>query len=538
MHMRNAVRTQRDVGPAAAVATRARRASCAAWLAGAVLVLSACAQLPPLPPRTASTASMEWEGTWLGDTARRSLPARSASGFELLPIASVAFGTRLELAAKAQHTLDAQYYALEHDATGIGLLRALRDAARRGVRVRLLVDDLLTAGQDDLLAELAAEPHAEVRLYNPFAGGRDRLFSRWVLSWWDLRRVDHRMHNKLFVADNALAVLGGRNIGDHYFMRAADSNFLDLDVLAAGPVVRELSSAFDAFWNSDFVYPIEALTKPRRADAPSSLNDVQPVHLDLDETATGGLLVERYASTASQLQKGRLTLESAAATVLFDAPDKAAETNGEPRRGKVHANLAAVIRSANDEVVVASPYFVPGPEGMEAIRELRKRGVKLRLVTNSLAATDEPLVHVGYARYRKAMLQVGCDIREIGPGLVREHSHLDPFGRSLGRLHAKIAIIDRRFVFVGSMNFDSRSQWLNTEIGVVIESPELARQILQLMSDEVTAYKLRLAADGESLEWVYVQDGRETVFTDEPEASLGRRIEFRVLGPFVPEGEL
>jgi len=174
-----------------------------------------------------------------------------------MPIASVAYGARLELAEKAQQTLDVQYYVLAQDGTGKRFIRALRDAARRGVRVRLLVDDVYTAGEDGMLAELAAEPHAEVRVYNLFPAARDSSAGRWLASWWDFRRVDHRMHNKLFVVDNALAVFGGRNIADPYFMRGADSNFVDLDVLAAGPVVRELSRAFDEYWNSDFVYPIE-----------------------------------------------------------------------------------------------------------------------------------------------------------------------------------------------------------------------------------------------------------------------------------------
>lgn len=196
----------------------------AACLLSAALLLSACAQLPPPFPHTVSTASPTWEGTAWGQVARRSLPADSASGFQLMPIASVAYGARLELAEKAQQTLDVQYYVLAQDGTGKRFIRALRDAARRGVRVRLLVDDVYTAGEDGMLAELAAEPHAEVRVYNLFPAARDSSAGRWLASWWDFRRVDHRMHNKLFVVDNALAVFGGRNIADPYFMRGADSN--------------------------------------------------------------------------------------------------------------------------------------------------------------------------------------------------------------------------------------------------------------------------------------------------------------------------
>jgi cardiolipin synthase C len=217
----------------------------AAWLLGAALLLSARAQLR-CHPHSASTASQTWQGTAWGQTAHRSLPADSTSGFQLMPIASVAYGARLELAEEAQQTLDVQYYVLAEDETGKRFMRALRDAARRSVRVRLLVGDVQTAGEDGMLAELAAEPHAEVRLYNPFPGARDSSAGRWLASLWDFRRVDHRMHNKLFVADNALAVFGGRNIGDPYFMRAAASNFVDLEPGGRATCSRSQSRHQDA----------------------------------------------------------------------------------------------------------------------------------------------------------------------------------------------------------------------------------------------------------------------------------------------------
>ena len=509
-----------------------------AWLVGATLLLSGCAQLPPPPPHTVSSALLTWQGTRWGHVAQRSLPADSASGFQLMPIAGVAYGVRLELAEQAQQTLDVQYYVLSEDETGKRFMRALRDAARRGVRVRLLVDDVHTAGEDGMLAELAAEPHAEVRLYNPFPEARDSPAGRWLASWWDFRRVDHRMHNKLFVADNALAVFGGRNIGDPYFMRAADSNFVDLDVLAGGPVVRELSRAFDEYWNSDFVYPIEIFARrDPRPGGHAILDEPDQSPVPISHAAQSDL-PQRYSGTVGQLAEGRVPLEPAGVTVVFDPPDKAEGRSSRSREGTVRGDLSVVIRSAREEVVVASPYFVPGQEGMEAIRALRARGVKLRVLTNSLAATDEPMVHVGYARYREAMVRLGVDVRELGPGLVREHARLGSFGRSLGRLHAKVAVIDRRIVFIGSMNFDPRSERRNTEIGVLMESPELARQVLELMDAERTSYRVRIAADGDSLEWVYVREGNETVWTDEPEASLGRRVQVRFWWPFVPEGEL
>ena len=509
----------------------------AAW--ALLIAIAGCSALPSNPARPPSTAIAPSVSTPLGAIAAASLPDGGLSGFRLEPLAWYAFRLRLELAARAQRTLDVQYYVLHEDDTGKALFRALRDAADRGVRVRILVDDLYEAGEDELLFALAASPNVEVRLFNPFPSGRASFAARFAGSLADFGRVDHRMHNKLLVADNAMAVAGGRNIADEYFMRASENNFVDLDVLAAGPVVREMSATFDTYWNSAFVYPIASLASyPGGAQVQRARLDaltaapVWPQDMGVPER------LKRYTTTLAQLDQGKIELTAASAHAFADPPDKVTGSKDATREGTVRARVVQAMLAARQEVFVTSPYFVPGEVGLESMRQLRARDVRLRLLTNSLAATDEPLVHTGYTRYRTSMLQMGVEIHELSPGLSRQNARLGRFGTSFGRLHAKIAVIDRRVLFVGSMNLDNRSERRNTELGLLIDSPSLSNELLGMMDFESSAYLLRLAPDGRTPQWVTQQDGAEVVMTGEPEAGAWLRFKVFLLGPFVPEGEL
>jgi putative cardiolipin synthase len=504
------------------------------------VAIAGCSALPPNPVRPPSTAIAPGASTPLGAIVAASSPDPALSGFRLEPLAWYAFRLRLELAARAQRTLDVQYYVLHNDDTGKALFRALRDAADRGVRVRLLLDDLYTSGEDELLFALAASsPNVEVRLFNPFPGGRASFVGRFASSLADFSRVNHRMHNKLMVADNAMAVAGGRNIADEYFMRANENNFVDLDVLATGPVVHELSTAFDTYWNSEYVYPIGSLASyPGSPAAQRAKLDTLTAAPEWPRDTGVPERLKRYTTTLEQLEQGRLELTAATAHAFADPPDKVAGSKDATREGTVRARLVEAMRAAREEVFVASPYFVPGQIGLESMQQLRARQVRLRLLTNSLAATDEPLVHTGYTRYRTPMLQAGVEIHELSPGLSRQRSRLGRFGASFGRLHAKIAVIDHRILFVGSMNLDNRSERRNTELGLLIDSPALASELLGMMDFESSAYLLRLAPDGHSTEWVTRQDGTEKVLTEEPEAGALLRLQVFLLAPIVPEGEL
>ncbi len=503
-----------------------------------LLLLSGCAALPPHPQPPPSTAldTAQARQTSLGRLAADALPSAALSGFRMLPLAASAYETRLELAGQAERTLDLQTFVYNGDATGAWLLGALRDAAQRGVRVRLLIDDLHTDSAEALLSDLAAFPGVEVRLVNPFVRARGSRTAKLASSLDQLSRVNHRMHNKLLVADNALVVFGGRNIGDEYFMRSRTSgNFVDLDMLAAGPVVAQLSASFDRYWNSAHAYPIDSIVAPqgtppqRQARFDAARASFTPPRPDLGVPAR----LAAYATVPAELRQWRLTLLPAAAEVMDDPVDKLAGTRVADRAGTVREGIGRATREARRDVFVVSPYFVPGELGMQAMKDNRARGLRLRLLTNSLAATDEPAVHAGYIVHRGEMLDIGVEIFELSPRLARERSRLGRFGEAGGVLHAKVLVIDEQRLFIGSMNLDARSERYNTEIGVLIDSAQLAGEFLSMMDFESSAYRLRLSPQGRK-QWLERDGDKEIVHDTEPEASWWRQLGSRLLGWLIP----
>jgi len=377
----------------------------------ALALLAACASLPPPAPRAPEQADADVADTRLARIAAAALPADqpALSGFRLLPEGETAFNARIALARRAQKSLDAQYYTIGNDEIGRQFLRELRDAALRGVRVRLLVDDLYTAGEDELLAGLAATPNVQVRLFNPLPSRGGSFGTRVLFSLHEFGRINHRMHNKLFIADNSFAVSGGRNIGDEYFMHSAAANFIDLDVMSSGPVVRELSHVFDGYWNSEQVYPIAAVAAAGSRERFDEL--VSAAGARIDERAQDVL---GATPVAQQLDAGALTQTLAPARVFADAPDK---TSGPT----VTEQTLRLFATAREQVSIASPYFIPGERGMAIIRAVgaSDENGRLTLLTNSFGSTDEPLVYQGYARYRLAMLKAGVRIYELSPSLSR-----------------------------------------------------------------------------------------------------------------------
>lgn len=503
-------------------------------------LLTGCASLPAPVVRPPSHALTAVADTQLARIAAAAAPADGAglSGFRLLPEGEAAFSARIALARHAQKSLDVQYYLIQHDAAGRQFLRELRDAARRGVRVRLIVDDLYTAGRDDEWAGLAAHPNVEVRLFNPMPSRVGSLKWRLLFSLHELGRINHRMHNKLLVADNTFAVAGGRNVAEEYFMHSATANFIDLDVLCVGPVVRELSADFDRYWNSEHAFPVEQLVAPsppelarRRFDA--AVGDASPGLTERPLDVLG------FAPVAEQLDTGALSLVWAPARVLADQPDKVAGTAGPSSGPTVTEQTVALLAASKSQVNIVSPYFIPGERGLALIRAVgaTEENGRITVVTNSLGATDEPLVHAGYARYRLDMLRAGVRIYEVSPVLSQRSGRLGSFGRSRGRLHAKVALIDGRSVFIGSTNLDPRSARTNTEVGLVIDSPELVRQLSGLFGSVVSgAYRLRLSADGERIEWVETDNqGLQTVHTTEPDDAWLMRLKVLLLSPFLSE---
>jgi len=513
------------------------------------LLLPACSSLPHNPVRPDSFAISTYAQTPLAAIVAPVLAADDTtgrSGFRLLPEASSAFQTRLELTKLATRTLDVQYYLLQGDDTGRHLMRALSAAAARGVRVRVLVDDLYTSGEDALLNGLAAQPNVQVRLFNPFASGRSSLLMRFLAAGSDLARVNRRMHNKLFVADNVAALAGGRNIGDEYFMRSTSNNFVDLDAFIVGPAVRDLSNTFDDYWNSEHSYPIATIV-PMVLTPDESRVQFAQLTANADAFVAAQSLTEDAApllSLPQELAQHRLQpLVLAKARVFADPVTKTDGFNENSIEGTVHQAVLEWFRSARKEVFMVSPYFVPGPAGMVSIRVARKAGIQLVVYTNSLAASDEPLVNGAYARYRPEMLRLGVKLYEISPTLTVKRKRLGLFGTSRGALHVKLAIVDQKAMFLGSMNLDQRSASLNTELGLIIESPALVAQLAPRL-DRASGYQVKLAPDGKNIEWVEEDgdgdddDATTIVHHTEPETTAWLRFKVWLLSQFVPEGQL
>lgn len=512
-----------------------------ALLAAAAFALAAGCTSPRYDvARPASHALERPEETTLGRTQAAQLAASPGqSGFHLLVSGQEAFLARAAMAEAAERTLDLQYYIVGEDATATLLLyRALR-AAQRGVRVRLLIDDMYAVGRDFDLATLAAQPNVEVRVFNPFLQRGPLGISRLLEYLGDSTRLDRRMHNKLWIADNALAVIGGRNLGDAYFDVREENQFADLDLLAGGPAVAGISRSFDAYWNSEWAVPIQAFL-----GAPPSGAELERQLARMDARAEE-FRSSDYAETLRATDLGRLlrggglALVPARASVLYDDPAKPQDATGSTQSGILPA-LRAAVESAQREVILISPYFIPSERGVGVLCGLASRGVRVRVLTNSLASTDVPVVHAGYARYRPRLLACGVQIHERRPagGAARAIRARLSSGASL---HAKAAVVDRRWVLLGSMNLDPRSRESNTEVAVSVESAALGAQLGELLDEAAApdqAFRVALAAPGDErspLVWTGEENGKPARFTSEPLAGWWRRIVSALLGALAPE---
>jgi len=507
----------------------------------AVIALAAgCAAMRFDAPRPPSHAIDDPLQTALGRSFAAPLSASPGmSGFRLLHSGQEAFVARAALAEAAQRTLDLQYYAVAEDATSTLLLYRVLVAAQRGVRVRLLIDDLDVGDRDSHLATLAAHPNVQLRVFNPFRWRGAASLARMLDYLTDAMRLNRRMHNKLWIADNAAALIGGRNLSDAYFNADPQRNFADLDVLVAGPVVVEASRSFDEYWNSEWAVPIQAFTGPT----------FEPVHserlmADLAERAAAfhetDYVRELLASGFGPLvRSGTVELTVANAIVLHDPPAKRPAASHE-QEGPVVVRLRRAVEAAQSELMLISPYFVPPERGVQTLCELASRGVRVRLLTNSLASTDVAVVHAGYARYRPRLLACGVVLHELkpaAPGPVRARRSL----ASGVSLHAKAIVVDRTSVLIGSMNLDPRSRLTNTEVAVLIDSAPLAGELAQWFDDATSldrSFKPELGSPGNrdaALTWISHENGEARRHVNEPGTSWWRRVSTRVLGALVPE---
>ncbi|HYU90979.1 MAG TPA: phospholipase D family protein [Gemmatimonadales bacterium] len=452
------------------------------------------------------------------------------SGIVALPDGHDAFAARALLADAAERTLDVRYYIWHNDMSGTLLFTALRRAADRGVRVRLLLDDNNTTGLDQVLAALDAHANIEVRLFNPFKHRRWRLLGYLT----DFKRLNRRMHNKSLTADGQATIIGGRNVGDEYFDAGQGGApwFVDLDVLAIGPVVSEVSRDFDRYWASASSIPAARLLP--RATA-TSIAAVAADAARVEHHPDAAAYVEALArsSFVRDLLAHRLTFDWAATRMLSDDPAKG--LGRAPEDALLWHRLKEILHAPMRELRLVSPYFVPGSAGVEALATIAGQGVKITVLTNALEATDVAVVHAGYAKRRKSLLAAGITLFELKRGSSSSRKRVDWTGRSgsgssASSLHAKTFAIDRSRVFVGSFNFDPRSARLNTEMGFVIDSSALADALAQRFADEVPAraYRVGLGDTGQ-LHWIDRHDGVEVVQEEEPGTGVWRRLAVAVL---------
>jgi len=429
-----------------------------------------------------------------------------------------AFAARVLLADASECSLDVQYYIWNGDKTGTLLFEALRRAADRGVRVRLLLDDNNTAGLDTVLAALNSHPKIEVRLFNPFMHRRWRVLSFLT----DFRRLNRRMHNKSFIADRQACIIGGRNVGDEYFDAGQGVSFVDLDVLAIGPVVEDVSIDFERYWSSESSYPAERVLARVSQTAIAEVS-AAAARVEKDPAAVAYMRAIANSKYVQQVLAGELAFKWSTVQMVSDNPAKGLGLARDEEL--MWTRLKQVLQTPRLELELVSPYFVPGKEGVEYFSALARQGIKVRILTNSLAATDVAAVHSGYARRRKPMLEAGVEIFEMEPEFsfapTKAHGAL---GSSNASLHAKTFSIDRSRVFVGSFNFDPRSQRLNTELGFVIDCPAIAQAIADAFASIIPAraYQVRLSAAA-SLQWVEQRDGEEVVYDREPRAGFALR---------------
>ena len=511
-------------------------------------LLAGCTSMLPAVERPRSTAWVAAPDAPLAMMAQEAGIPAGQSGVAPLAQAAFALDARLALMAAARVSLDLQYYVIADDGIGHQILRGLRDAAQRGVRVRLLIDDLHTAGMDPLLLGLAAHPNVELRLFNPFTAGRQSSLSRAVSLATDFRRLNHRMHNKLFIADGVIAIVGGRNLANEYFLRGTEGNFIDFDLLVTGAVLPELNRGFDLYWNSDLAYPVRAIAGPSDG-------------LTTDETMRAAFEAStRPANTpapppavdlfgqppfSAALAARHVHLIAAEGRAYADSPDKADPDRQRPEAAAadtVAQRFLRLLATARTDILLFSPYFIPGPETIARLRTAREAGVQVRVVTNSLAVSDEPLVNIGYLHHRDQLLRMGVELYELSSTrLKRDSAMRELLGSSVGRLHAKLGFLDRRTVLVGSMNIDPRSARINTEIGLAFESPQLAEMVMGAFRvDELAAvYRVRLGSDGMGTRWTAVNAGASDDELDtDPDSSVWQRLKSFLMSWLVSEEQL
>ncbi len=489
-------------------------------------------QLPDISKRKPSYAIVDGVETTLGRKFAEDLAAHPGkSGVYLLPYGRDAFAARVLLLRKAEKSLDIQYYMYHQDTVGNLLSYEILQAADRGVRVRMLIDDIYGNLGDATWVALDAHPNIEVRLWNPWKRGYNRM----IQSLLRARSINFRMHSKSFTVDNQVTILGGRNIGNEYF--EADSNvaFSDLDVVTIGPQVSEVSSQFDSYWNNGFSYPVNILVRQGNEQDLDVLRNAKSAFYK-EHTTSVYVKALLDSGLVHGLKEGQLAFSWSDARLIHDSALK--ETLGTGKAGRdasLISQLAPYITGAKKSVDIISPYFVPSDLAVDALCKLAHEGVEVRVLTNSLASNDVMAVHAGYSKYRRKLLRCGVQLFEMDEAIKERRGKELTWlpGLKKSSLHAKTMAFDSEYLFVGSFNFDQRSLKINNEIGLIFREPVLAQAAAKRFEEHVNdvAFKLELSGEGgrKNIRWVGGQGGTNQVMKEEPYATTFEKLTASVL---------
>jgi len=484
-----------------------------AILGSLLLLVSACSSIQPKDPSEKSTS---FQLGYQEDSALAEFfesygkDPKSETAFYPLNQGNDALLGRIALIESAEKSLDLQYYIYRSDETSQLLTWRLYEAAKRGVRVRLLLDDMQKRN-DAGMAELNAHPNIEIRLFNPHQYRDARVFA--LAS--DFERLNRRMHNKALIADSVSAIVGGRNIGNEYFSFESNVEFGDFDVMLFGEVVTQTADQFDLYWNSIYAVPMEWIV-PEADKVADRAIQAQVRTLELEEKFSTGPYNFKELDLYEELQQGNLKLYWGKGEVWFDLPDKIAT-----QESQLIANLGELLENVDSSFVLISPYFVPTESGTKALTDAAKRGIDITIVTNSLASNDVFAVHGWYAKYREDLVKAGIKLWEVKAS-AKIKSKWSLTGSSRASLHAKLMMIDENKLFVGSMNWDPRSAELNTEMAVVIEQPEYVQKQQSVLPEQLKENAYQVVLKDGDIAWLDLETGE--VFDSEPEASVWRKM--------------
>ena len=498
-----------------------------------LLLLGGCAKLPDNSERESSQVVSDGESTTLGQAFKPEIEQHPGqSGVILLGNGLDAYVGRAVLARLAERSIDVQYYMFHQDTVGRLLIKELLAAADRGVRVRMLIDDMYGEEADDVWSALATHPNMEVRLYNPFVRGHSKNLQFVTQT----KRVNHRMHSKTYTVDNQASIVGGRNIGDEYFDADKNLAFADLDAMTIGPVVPEVSDEFDQYWNNRHSYPVATLIAGVKkeavpADALDNLRKQLDAFYQQPQTLAYHDAVDNSPLAAS-LRNKTAKFSFSEAKIIHDSAEKMTKVDDNWKEELLISQLAPYILEAKEEYILVSPYFVPGKRGADAICNLSKQGVRVRILTNSLASNDVAAVHTGYMRHRKQLLRCGVELYELNEQLKKVEGKWFTWlpGLSKSSLHAKTMAMDKDVMFVGSFNFDQRSLNINTEIGIVFQDPEIAAHSSKNFDEHIDKVAFRVELIDDSLRWTGIEEGgKKVVFDVEPYTSFWKRLSVNLM---------